>query len=458
MVHALQVIADKPFNKMKQLSFNIVLFFSAITTFSQAGNITVHVIGNKDRQVWIDDHNYSGFAKNKPGNFLITDLSLGKHTLKMIHAGKGSSNVNSTPFTTRADYDMLLTVSTNGNVAIKETRAKTALHTGTNTTPVKIAMSDSKFSIILDDVRKQWMTGAKITAATNVFSNKDNVFSSHQARQIIVLVNGESNRLQLAKLSYRSIADPANFHQLDDLFTEQASKDELTAYVSNYIAGNGNVRSLSKAMSDASFNVLLKDVEKQWLPGAKMTSLRNAFANTSNFFNISQIRQLILLVTDESNRLQLAKSSYRSIIDTANFNQVYDLLSNQSSKDELSTYIRSLNEKLTGLNDPVNSSGLKTEMSEANFNALVLNIQNQWIPGSRMTAISNAFANTNNYFSVIQARQLIQYVTDETNRLKLAKLSYRNIVDPNNFTKLYDLFTLQASKDDLANYVKTFRR
>ena len=55
----------------------------------------------------------------------------------------------------------------------------------------------------------------------------------------------------------------------------------------------------------------------------------------------AQAKQLINYVSDEANRLQLAKSSYRNITDPANFNQLYDLFSNQSSKDELTAYVNS---------------------------------------------------------------------------------------------------------------------
>lgn len=63
-------------------------------------------------------------------------------------------------------------------------------------------------------------------------------------------------------------------------------------------------------MTDADFNALVKDVKKQWLPGAKMNALSSAFNNTNNYYTMSQANQLIRLVSDEDNRLQLAKSAY----------------------------------------------------------------------------------------------------------------------------------------------------
>jgi hypothetical protein len=96
-------------------------------------------------------------------------------------------------------------------------------------------------------------------------------------------------------------------------------------------------------------------------------------------------------------------------------------------------------------------------MSDANFNAVIQQVESQWLPGGKMSALTNIFASPGNYFSTAQARQLINYVSEEANRLQLAKASYRSIVDPGNFTQLYDLLNSQASRDELTAYVNAYR-
>jgi hypothetical protein len=73
-----------------------------------------------------------------------------------------------------------------------------------------------------------------------------------------------------------------------------------------------------------------------------------------------------------------------------------------------------------------------------------------------MTEITNAFNNNNYYFTCSQARQLIALVSLESNRLQLAKSCYRNITDRENFTQLYDLLTIQSSKDELQAYINAY--
>jgi hypothetical protein len=73
-----------------------------------------------------------------------------------------------------------------------------------------------------------------------------------------------------------------------------------------------------------------------------------------------------------------------------------------------------------------------------------------------MSRLTQIFENESYYFSVAQAKQLIQLVSSESNRLELAKSAYGNITDPENFNLMYDLLTSQSSKNELSAYVNTY--
>jgi hypothetical protein len=212
-------------------------------------------------------------------------------------------------------------------------------------------------------------------------------------------------------------------------------------------------------MTDANFTSLLSGVQNQRRANARSTAIRNALANTSYYFTTSQAMQLIQSVSSETNRLEFARSAYPKITDPANFTQVYNLFYIQSNKDALAAYVNSYNNNNTGYNNNNNNNGgtqYNTAMTDADFNATVLKVKQQWLPGAKLSALNDIFANVANYFTTYQAKQLIQLVSDEDNRLQLAKSAYRNLVDPSNFTQLYDLFTTQARKDALANYISSY--
>lgn len=307
------------------------------------------------------------------------------------------------------------------------------------------AMSDADFNTLYQTVQKQWPANTQISSITNAFNNSNNNFTTYQARQLILLISSESNRLQLAKLSYRSIVDKNNFSQLYDILNSQSSKDELTAYVKNY-GNNGN--NSNGAMSDVNFNSLYQSIQQQWPVNTQISAITNAFNNNNNYFTTSQARQLILLINSESSRLDLAKLSYRSIVDKNIFNQLYDIFNSQSSKDELTAYVN---------NYGSNNGNNKVAMTDANFNSLYQSIQMQFIPGEKMNSLTIAFNNNSYFFTSAQVKKLILLIAFESNRLQLAKLSYRTIVDRNNFNQLYDLFNNQASRDELDAYVRAYR-
>ncbi len=318
------------------------------------------------------------------------------------------------------------------------------------------AMSDVNFNTLYQNIQRQWPVSSQVSSLTNAFNNSSNYFSTSLAGQLIQIVRNENSRLQLAKLSYRSITDRNNFNQLYDLFSNQSSKDELAAYVNNYTDGNNptNNSNSNNAMTDADFAALYQSIQRQWPVTSQMNSLTNSFNNSNNYFTSSQAKQLIQILSNESNRLQLAKLSYRSITDRNNFNQLYDLFENQSSKNELTAYV---NNYSGNSNNQSNNGNSGVAMIGSDFTSLYQSIQQQFLPGERMNSISAAFSNTNYYFTSAQAKQLIQLIAFENNKLQLAKLSYRSITDRNNFTQLYDLFSNQSSKDELENYVRLYK-
>jgi hypothetical protein len=124
----------------------------------------------------------------------------------------------------------------------------------------------------------------------------------------------------------------------------KAYRDELAVYVRNYSvnanpSAPGSGTTYRTAMADADFNTLYNNIRGQWLPGAKKAAVINAFTNGSNYFTASQASKLIQLDNDEPDRLDMAKASYKAIVDPNNFNVVYDLFTNQSYKDALTVYV-----------------------------------------------------------------------------------------------------------------------
>ncbi len=308
---------------------------------------------------------------------------------------------------------------------------------------VGVVMSVTEFNKIYQSVYYQNSASSRYASINAAFNTPGNYFSVAQAKQLIQLVNVESSRLLLAKTAYKSLVDRANYTQFNDFLTLQASRNDLANYVNNY--DNTANTGIGQAMNEVDFAKLYKSINDAWSSSTKYGLAATAFQNSSNYFTTIQIRQLLLLFASESDRLSLAKISYDNTTDQVNFSQLYDIFSTTDSRNDLAKFV----------NDTQYGTGtvVRIPMSDAEFNSMVRDVQFTFGFGAKMNSLSQIFNNETNYFTVQQAKQLIQLVSAEYNRLELAKSAYNNITDPANFPQIYDIFSSQASKDELRTYV-----
>ncbi len=430
---------------MKQVSIYLLSFLAAISVYAHqnmdGSAVTITVNGNKTLQLYVDGKDYNLISNLVNGNkttITINNLELGQHTLLFTGTGQKMDRAGSitTTFNLRHKFDMLIKLNGNGSLELIETK-KTGIPEG------NVPMSSADYNYLLRNVKSKRTNNERKTVIAGAFSIANNYFTTYQVSQLLRLVNSENYRLDMAKLSYKTITDRQNFNQLYDILNNQASRNELEDYVNNY----DDDSDLQVAMSDVNFNSLYKTIKQQWPVSTQTNSLANAFSNTNNFFTAYQASQLIQIVSTENNRLQIAKLSYRSITDRNNFSQIYNLLNNQTSKNELSAFVNNFN----GVNNP------NIAMSDENFNIFYQTISGQYFPGEQLSSLTSAFNNTGNFFTTSQVKQLIPLVSYENNRLQLAKLSYRTIVDRENFSQLYDLLSNKSSRDELDMYIKTYQ-
>lgn len=213
-----------------------------------------------------------------------------------------------------------------------------------------------------------------------------------------------------------------------------------------------NTSTSGLAMSTANFNRLLQSIRIKRYQSEKITMIKKAFTTTANKFTSSQVRQLLLLITAESRRLELAKLSYKKVTDTDEFTTVYDVLKSEAGRDSLDDYVVSQGGNSTDEDDNA-AYDRRNNMSATNFNQLLQRVQNQSYQSGRVTEIRNALNSSYNYFSTAQLNQMLLLVSSETDRLTLAKLAYPRTTDVTNFNQLVDLFNTQYNRDELNRFI-----
>ena len=429
----------------------LVACFTALAVNAQT--VTVKVKGNRNHQVLIDGNSYtvntttsSTTAVNTP--IVVTGLSLGQHTVQVMRSNPNTGRITEgmkTTFTLQSGYDMNITVSANGGIQLNQTKIKNNNSGSQYRTP----MTDASFNVLLNNISNQRSVNSRVVAITNAFNNTANYFTSAQIRSMLNLVNSQSYRLSLAKTGYKTVTDPTNYSSIYNILSSQARRNELSAYVSEYDRlnpgyNNNNSGTVKLAMSQSAYNAIYADAQGQWPESAKKTYLSTVFGNSYNYFTTTQAKQLISVVTSETERLQLAKEAWDNVVDQQNFNQMNDLLSYQTSRNDLANYVNNQN-----VNNP------RIPMTATNYNNLYLAARDQYSYSEKLSYIDNVFVNANNFFTISQVRQLLQLVTNENDRLRLAKSAWDNITDQSNYTYLLDLFNSQAARNNFSAYANS---
>ena len=109
--------------------------------------------------------------------------------------------------------------------------------------------------------------------------------------------------------------------------------DEDEYYDDNNGWGHGN----ANVMSGREFEPVKESLRKEWFENNRLTSAK--FIMDKNNMTTAQVKELMLLFSFESNRLEVAKYAYRKTVDKQNYYQLNEALTFSSSKEELARFI-----------------------------------------------------------------------------------------------------------------------
>jgi hypothetical protein len=90
-------------------------------------------------------------------------------------------------------------------------------------------MNDREFTQVLQAISKEWLETNKMKSATQIVTT--NSLNSAQVKQVVLLFNFESNKLELAKQAYANTVDKSNYYMINDVFSFNGSKEELARYI-----------------------------------------------------------------------------------------------------------------------------------------------------------------------------------------------------------------------------------
>ena len=108
-------------------------------------------------------------------------------------------------------------------------------------------------------------------------------------------------------------------------------------YYDNNNGGMGNSE-YRNVMGVREFNDMKDQLRKEWFENNRLTSAK--FLIDKSNFTAAQVKDMMLLFTFETNRLELAKYAYCKTVDQRNYLMVNDALTFSSSKEDLARFLR----------------------------------------------------------------------------------------------------------------------
>ncbi|HEY0355534.1 MAG TPA: DUF4476 domain-containing protein, partial [Flavisolibacter sp.] len=218
--------------------FTLLLATVFTTAFAfDEGRITITTAIKKDVQVYVDGRLY----QEKDNMVVLNSVRPGNHTIK-IYKKKQKKNGNnrydrnsrnelvySSTVYVRPSYHVDVMVNRFGKALVDE-RALNDRNDrwddddwdrDDDRNDNRHAITDHEFDQLLQRIRNQWF--GRLGNAKDALN--EHYFRTSQVRQILQLFSSESDKLELAKLSYKNIIDRHNFRQLYDLFSYQSQAE-----------------------------------------------------------------------------------------------------------------------------------------------------------------------------------------------------------------------------------------
>ncbi len=102
-----------------------------------------------------------------------------------------------------------------------------------------------------------------------------------------------------------------------------------------------------------------------------------------------------------------------------------------------------------------NNEGYASGMNDGEFKTVLTSIDKEWLESNKFKSASQIVKN--NSLATAQVEQILLLFSFENNKLDLAKQAYANTVDKGNYSRLFDVFSLNSSIKELERFIRNPR-
>lgn len=203
-----------------------------------------------------------------------------------------------------------------------------------------IVMSNQEFSVKRSQYQMQ--ANDRLKASFILSSLQGKCFLTQQMMDLCNMISDDNIKLDVLKRMSSSIFDIENYAQAGQILTP-TNKSNFIFYLNTLNQSSPSTLSQNQmgncTMSLQEFSDFVKSVQKMSFDTDKTEQVKTTLG--SRCLTSAQVKELLLVSSYESSRVQMAKDMYANCIDKNNYFKVNESFKMSSSISELNTYINS---------------------------------------------------------------------------------------------------------------------
>jgi hypothetical protein len=209
--------------------------------------------------------------------------------------------------------------------------------------PCNRPISDETFNRLIKDIVRYRDDDARMDAAVKFAES--NCLSVEQIMKLGSVIEKEPKRLDYMKRTYDYAYDATNYRYGNQLFKDNNNVNEFDNFVRERRGGN-RINDRDKKddrnicmVSDAEMNDIVMAARDQSFDNKKLDMLKQ-IVTAKKCFRVAQIKQMVEMLTYETNKVDLAKYCYAFCTDRSDYYKINSSFSFSRSSDELNKFIQ----------------------------------------------------------------------------------------------------------------------
>jgi hypothetical protein len=301
---------------------------------------------------------------------------------------------------------------------------------------------------------------AKLVRATRFVGDK--CLRATQVKNIALLFNNDSVRLEFCKTAYPHTFDPANFYDVYDAFHAFSYALRLYNYVEQYATPTvpntptldpvfpnyaypdtlryvGPKGCVGPAMGEAAFKLAARNIFAQPTDESKLVAIQTVA--DQNCLTFAQSMKIAALMQTNNFKLRALMYMFPKVYDQGHYQSGVVLFNDTPSQNEWLNYAKLY---LT----PPPPSCL---VSETDLQGVIQAIRQKRFTDEQLSILS--VAGKDRCFTVAQIKTISKEFTFGSEKLKVFKMLYERCNDKENYFKLVDELSFNSEKEELKTFI-----